>query len=253
MNSGSEDIWCRYRAACGITLCCLIASLAVMVGTAAAESGDSAPIRPASDGGLGFPDITGPERPEEYPFQLHPVSPEMSLRQIDDQEIVVEYPELGIVAYSLQAGPAHDAVGSTVPTTIALSQDEEGPVVTISVHFRAGNPAAGGAPFVFPILQGKGWEGGYRTESFEMNEPKPPASEPPPSPAPPVPTCTVPALRGLDLRAAKIRLRGADCTIGKVRLARRATVGTGKVAKQFEPAGAELVAGSPVAVKLVAR
>jgi hypothetical protein len=140
-----------------------------------------------------------------------------------------------------------------VPTTIALTEDEEGPVVTLTVHFRAGNPAAGGAPFVFPIVGGKGWEGGYSTISVEMNEPKSPATEPSATPSPPAPSCTVPSLHGFGLTAVKKLLRGADCGIGQVRLARGATKGKGKVVKQFEPAGTQLAAGAPVAVKLGSR
>jgi hypothetical protein len=237
-------------AACAVLLCALVASLVVAVAPAAAETGDSAPIRPITEGGMSFRDITGPEAPEEYPFQLNPPSPQMRLRQVSDQEIVAEYIEGGNIGYSFQAEPAHDAVGATVPTTIALTEDEAGPVVTLTVHFRAGNPSAGGAPFVFPITGGTGWPGGYRTNSFEMNEPQPPATPPPPAPTP---TCTVPSLHGLGLRAAKAKLRAEDCAIGQVRLGAGATTGKGKVVKQFRPAGTKLTAGAPVAVKLGSR
>jgi hypothetical protein len=235
-------------AACAALLCMLVASLAVAIAPAAAETGDAAPIRPLSDGGFSFPNITGPESPEEYPFQLNPPSPEMRMRQVGDQEIVAEYIEGGWIGYSFQAEPAHDAVGATVPTTIALTEDGEGPVVTLTVHFRAGNPA-GGAPFAFPVTGGKGWEGGWFYGTVELGGPKPPANDPPPPP-PPAPTCTVPSLHGLGLRAAKARLRADHCAIGTVRLARGATRGKGKVVKQFHPAGTQLTAGAPVAVKL---
>jgi len=240
-------------AACAALLCALVASLAVAIAPAAAETGDAAPIRPLSEGGLNFPTIYGPESPEEYPFRLDPPSPEMRMRQVGDQEIVAEYIEGGSVGYSLQAVPASDAVGATVPTTLALTEDEEGPVVTLTVHFRAGNPAAGGAPFVFPVVEGKGWEGGWFYGTVELGEPKPPATNPPPAPPPPAPTCTVPSLRGLGLRAAKARLRADHCAIGKVHLAGGATRDKGEVVKQFRAAGTQLTAGAPVAVKLSAR
>lgn len=80
-------------AACAALLCTLVASLAVAIAPAAAETGDAAAIRPLSDGGFSFPNITGPESPEEYPFQLNPPSPEMRMRQVGDQEIVAEYIE----------------------------------------------------------------------------------------------------------------------------------------------------------------
>jgi hypothetical protein len=60
----------------------------------------------------------------------------------------------------------------------------------------------------------------------------------------------VPSLRGFGLIAVKKLLRGADCTVGRVRRARGATAGRSRVVKQFEPAGARLPAGAPVAVKL---
>jgi PASTA domain len=221
------------------------ARAAVAVASSAGEGGDSAEIVNQSEGGTGgFPNITGPEAPEEYPVRYDQLSPQLVMRQVDDQEIVVEYKESGIVAWTIKATLAHDAVGATVPTTVSLT---EGNVVTLTVHYRAGNPAAGGAPFAYPITEGKGWEGGYRTTSFEMNEPKPPAA--PPEPAPPIP-CTVPSLHGLSLKAAKARLRAANCTVGQVRLAAGATAGKGKVVKQFRPAGTQLGAGTPVAVKL---
>jgi len=239
----------RFRtAACAATLCALFA-----VPSAAAETGDSAPIRPLSDGGLSFPDIAAPASPEEYPYQLDPPSPSMRLRQVSDQEVIAEYIESGYIVYRLDAEHAHAADGATVPTTIALTDDEEGPVLTLTVHFRAGNPAVGGSPFEFPIMGGDGWAGGWHFSAVEMNEPKPPSPAPPPAPIPPASTCTVPSLRGYGLVAVKKLLRGADCAIGQVRLAHGATKGKGTVVKQYEPAGTQLAAGAPVAVKLAGR
>jgi hypothetical protein len=232
-------------AACAAILCALLAAA-----PAAAETGDSAPIRPVSDGGFSFPDIPGPEAPEEYPLQWGPLSPELKMRQVSDQEIVVEYINYGITSYTVKAPLAHAADGATVPTTLALTEDDEGPVVTIVVHHRPGNPQAGFVPFQYPVTGGAGWEGGYRTFSTELNEHKPPTTEPPPAPPSPAPTCKVPSLHGFGLVAVKKLLRGADCGVGQVRLARGATKGKGKVVKQFRPAGTELEAGAPVAVKL---
>jgi PASTA domain len=230
-------------------LCALIASLAFAVSSATAEEGDSAPIRPISQGGYSFPDIQGPTAPEEYPYQYEPLSPEMTFRQVSDQLIVAEYPDDGVQAFTIKAEKAHAADGATVPTSIQLSEDEEGFVITLTVHHRPGNPAAGGAPFAYPVTGGPGWAGGYYSVGFEMNEPRPPASAAPVAPAAPTP-CAVPSLHGLSLHAAKARLRGAHCAIGQVRLAAGATAGKGKVVKQFRPAGTELADGTPVAVKL---
>jgi hypothetical protein len=244
----AEETRRRRLAATAALFCALLASLAVAVVPAAAESSDSAPIRDLSDGGLSFPDITGPTAPEEYPMRLDPIGPELRMRQVSDQLIVAEYVEGGYSAFSLEAEPAHDADGATVPTTVELT---EGDIVTLTVHYRVGNPDAEGAPFDFPITGGTGWEGGYRTISFEMNEPQPATESTPP--ASPAPTCTVPSLHALSLHAAKTRLRAAHCAIGKVHLAAGATAGKGKVVKQFRAAGTELAASAPVAVKLGSR
>jgi hypothetical protein len=144
-----------------------------------------------------------------------------------------------------------------VPTTLRQTGREQ---VTLTVHYREGNPAAGGAPFVYPITAGTGWPGGFQTVIVEMNNPFGNANESvretnPPAPTEPIPapSCKVPSLRGYSLRGAKNRLRAAHCGIGAVRIAAGATAGKGKVVKQFHPAGLELVAGAPVAVKLAGR
>ncbi len=223
-------------AACAAILCALVAAA-----PAAAEAGGEIP--PYG----GWPSITDPEAPEEYVYRVHLY--EQELVQATPTEVFVKYIE-GPTAFVLYAGEAHDVDGAAVPVTLTVTGPD---LVTRTIYHREGNPAAGGAPFAYPILAGSGWEGGYRTISVELNEPKPPAPEPAPAPAPPTPTCTVPSLHGFGLVAVKKLLRGADCGIGQVRLVRGATKGKGKVVKQFEPAGTRLAAGAPVAVKLDAR
>jgi hypothetical protein len=235
----------RPAAIAVLLLCAIVASLAVAPAPAAAEESDSAEIRNLSDGGLDFPDITGPAAPEEYPFRLSEGNSEIRVRQIGDQEVIGEYIEGGYRAWTIAAEPAHDADGATVPTTVKLT---EGDIVTLIVHYRAGNPAAAGAPFVFPIVGGPGWSGGWFYGSVEINEPTPGTQ-----PTPPAPTCKVPSLRGISLGRAKARLRAAHCAIGQVHLAAGATAGKGKVVKQFRTVGSDLAAGAPVAVKLGSR
>jgi hypothetical protein len=237
-------------------LCALAASLVVGVGVAAAEEGDAAPLRPIGEGGLGFPEITGPTGFEEYPMKLNLEAGQVA-RQVDPQTVAVEYSESGAQSYVLKAEAAHDVDGAAVPTTLTLSADD---VITLGVHFKAGNPIAGGAPFAFPISGGPGWEGGWQPIHVELDEPKPIPEAPavseanPPLPLPePVTPCTVPSLHGLSLRAAKARLRAEHCSLGAVHLAAGATAGKGTVAKQFRAAGARLGAGAPVAVKLAPR
>jgi hypothetical protein len=228
-------------AACAAILCALLASLAIGVAPVAAETGGEIP----SYGG--WPSITGPEAPEEYVYRVHLY--EQELVQATPTEVFVKYIE-GPTAFVLYAGEAHDVDGAAVPVTLTVTGPD---LVTRTIYHRQGNPAAGGAPFAYPILEGPGWEGGFHVFKFELNEPKPPAPEPAPAPSPPAPTCTVPSLQGLGLTAVKKLLRAADCGIGQVRLARGATKSKGKVVKQFEPAGTQLAAGAPVAVKLGSR
>lgn len=217
--------------------------LAVLASSAAAaeEPGDTAPIRNIGEGGFGFPDITGPEAPENYPLRLN-LSGEQELRQLNETEVGVFYSG-GPLAFMLVAEKAHDADGSNVPTTLTQTGPD---MVTLTVHYRDGNPAAGGAPFVYPIMGGSGWEGGFRTITFEFNEKTAPTTEPSPVPV----ECKVPSLRGLTRRAAAAKLRAAHCVIGAVHLSAGTGAATGRVVKQFRAAGTEFAAGASVAVKL---
>jgi hypothetical protein len=224
------------------------ASYVYPVTTITPEERDTAPLRDLDEGGMGFPTIQGPESPERYPFRVS-LGEEQFLRQVSPTEVQVfnaGYSSAG----TIEAVKASAADGAKVPTTLEQTGRD---VVTLVVHHRAGNPAAGGAPFDYPIIQGEGWEGGFFTGIVQMSNPN---GEPAgsltdePSPSTSAARCTVPRLRGLKLRAAKARLRGAHCEIGKVLLATGATAGKGKVVKQFRAAGTELAAGAPVAVKL---
>jgi PASTA domain len=234
-------------------LCALVTSLA-LAAPAAAEPLGPAPIRNLDEGGMSFQEITGPEAPEEYPFRVD-LGEEQFMEQVSPTEVDVEYGGHHY-AFSITAEEAHDAVGTAVPTTLELTGREE---VTLTVHHREGNPIAEWAPFDYPIISGSGWAGGFRTIVVPMENPlafaeadrkiieaNPPAAPEPP----PVITCKVPTLHGYSLRGAKNRLRAAHCGIGAVHLAADATVGKGKVVKQFHVAGTELAAGAPVAVKL---
>jgi hypothetical protein len=86
------------------------------------------------------------------------------------------------------------------------------------------------------------------------SSPKPPAS--PPGPAPtirpksPPPTCTVPALKGKKLKAAKQRIRGAECGVGKLKKRDGANGKNGKVVGQSPKPGTKVPTGTKVAVTL---
>jgi hypothetical protein len=73
---------------------------------------------------------------------------------------------------------------------------------------------------------------------------------PPAPPAPPVPTCTVPRLRGKTLKAAKTKIRGADCKVGKLTKRKGATAKTGEVVAQVPKPGATVPASTQVKVTL---
>lgn len=235
----------------------LIASLAVGIGPATAEEGNSAPLRPLDEGGIGFGIIRGPSAPEEYPFSVT-LGEEQFMSQVDEHEVAVEYSG-HFPAFTLKSEPAHAADGATVPTTLELTGKD---VVTLVVHHRE-------ASYAYPVMEGEGWTGGWRETTIilgppdekeiaeaiqrEIEEAKRRVEEAnPPAATPPAPkvTCTVPTLRDLSLAAAKAHLRAAHCSIGEVRLGAGASAGKGKVVKQFRAAGTELAAGAPVAVKL---
>jgi hypothetical protein len=203
--------------------------------------------------------------PEAYSWRVD-LSARQELRQVSPTEVQVVYID-GTEAFVITAEKARDADGARVPTTLEMTGEDE---ITLTVHHRAGNPAAGGAPFDYPITAGEGWEGGPfqtvivkgppdETELREKSERErmereiieaSPAAQVEP---PPAVTCKVPLLRGYSLRGAKNRLRVAHCGIGAIHLAAGATAGKGKVVRQFHPAGTELEAGAPVAVKLGSR
>jgi hypothetical protein len=71
-------------------------------------------------------------------------------------------------------------------------------------------------------------------------------------PAPPVvaATCKVPKLSGKTLRAAKKRIRAADCKVGKLTKRRGATAKDGEVVKQVPKPGATVPATTQVKVTL---
>ncbi len=218
-----------------LTLAALGALLIVLTMTASASAGPYPPF----DGAMTFQSIKDPTGPEDYSWEVQLGEGE-ALRAIDERRVEVYWTEDETRAMLIEAQLAHDAEGTSVPTTLAVS---EGNVITLSVHHRAGNPAAGGASFVYPVVAGAGWEGGFQTSIVQM---------PPPevAPTPPVPpSCRVPALTGRTLKAARKKLRKANCTLGAVRGER----GKGaRVVKQYRKPGRTLPSESAVGVKLAA-
>jgi PASTA domain len=210
-----------------LTLFPVVAALALGVTPAAAA--------PPYDGTMSFQAITDASGPEEFSWTVE-LGDDQELKLIDDQEAGVFY-EGGVRAFSISAESAHDAEGSNVPTTLAVS---EGDVITLTVHHRAGNPLRGGASFLYPIVAGTGWEGGFQTFFVQM----------PPGEFPPLAGCRAPELKGKTLRAAKRLVRAAGCTFGGFRKRNGATARTGRVVRQSPAAGGQVAESGTVQVTL---
>lgn len=210
----------------------LFVAVFVLVALISPLAAEAAPV--PIDGPSGFPTIQGPEGPEEYEWQVN-LGEEQELRAIDERNAGVFYSG-GPKAFSIEAADAHDAEGVTVPTTISIIQPN---IVILTVHHLAGNPAAGGAPFHYPVVAGPGWEGGFQTIHVSM---------PPTEQAPPAPQCTVPDLGDRTLRAARKMLNRAHCALGPIRGERSRGA---RVVRQYRAAGKSLPAGTEVGVKVL--
>lgn len=188
--------------------------------------------------GVQFHEIQSAADPEDFCWEVQ-LEEEQELRPIDQQHVgVYSTGETEYLAGEIAAEPAHDAEGASVPTSIAVTGERD---ITVSVHHREGNPAAGGAPFDYPISPGVGWEGGFQTVVTTM----PPGESPP---SVPMTACKVPNLVGRSLPAARKKLKRANCRLGPIHGKRSRSA---RVVKQFRKPGASLPAGAKVAVKLV--
>lgn len=150
MNRAATTL-CRAQTLVGV----LAIVTAMFVGSVSAWAASPPPY----DGSLSFPEIHGSADPEEFSWTV-PLAEGATLALLDEHHAEVFYAG-GHPSFGITAMPAHDAVGTTVSTSLGISG---GNVVTLTVHHRAGNPAAGGAPFTYPILEGAGWEGGFQSE-----------------------------------------------------------------------------------------
>jgi hypothetical protein len=189
---------------------------------------------PVYDGVMAFGDIEGPGGPAEYSWEVK-LDEEEELKVIDERQVGVLW-EDGERAMTITAVAAHDAIGTSVPTTLALTQPN---IITLTVHHRDGNPAAGGAPFDYPVIAGEGWEGGFKTEPAVVTEPN---LEGPPS----APACVVPDLTNRTLRASRRILHRAHCKLGRVRGERRREV---RVVGQYRLVGKVLPLWTAVDVR----
>lgn len=219
-----------------VTLLVLALGALLLPGLAAAET------YPPWDGTPLFARIASPAEPEEYIREVH-LHEGQRLELINEHEAAVTYEEEGRLSYPIAAPQAHDVVGSTVPTSMRVTGAN---LVTFTVHHRAGNPAEGFLPFVYPILPGPGWSGGFHTTEGLI----PPQETPPPATAPASPTCIVPRLKGSSLEGARRRLRSAGCRVGAVTRHRGGEAKVARVVGQHPAPGGTVPLQSPVAVTL---
>src|SRR3954454_16384526 len=116
-----------------------------------APAGACAEPLPVFTGSMDFGSLNGPEDPEEFSWEVK-LGEEEALKEIDERHAGV-YWEDGTLAMQIEATPAHDADGTAVPTSLAVTQPN---IITLAVHHRAGNLAANGAAFVYPVTRGAG-------------------------------------------------------------------------------------------------
>lgn len=133
-----------------------------------AESEVDTLIRPIMDGGFTWEEIRGAQAPEHYAFEME-LDSGQELRLINEDEAAVVFKSDGVRAFTIHSTMAHDAIGTEVPTHFSVS----GEVLTLTVEYRGLSPATG-EPFVYPIISGTGWEGGWQSFSETIaGEPKP--------------------------------------------------------------------------------
>ncbi len=218
-----------------------IAAFVIAVFPGASASAWAEPSLPIFEGAMSFPAIQGFSDSEEFSWEVT-LSKDQELRQDDDQLAEVFYVDTEHIAFAIVAGPAHDAIGTDVPTSLGVS---EGNVLTLTVHHRAGNPARGGAPFDYPVMAGAGWEGGFQTTYVVMPPPKL-SVETVESPSMSI-GCVAPALAGKGLKSARRRLRRAGCKLGRVSGRRSKDA---RVVRQNPPPGELLAPGAEVSLAL---
>ena len=224
-----------------------------LLGILSMGSAPSASALPVFNGLTSFSTIHGPSDPEEFSWEIE-LAENQALELIDDQHVLVYYTESHHLAFTITPEPAHDANGTTVPTSLGVSGAN---IITLTVHHRAGNPAAGGAPFDYPVVAGNGWEGGYTThivsgppDEQQLREEREKRQREEWEAAlrqEALTGCRVPGLKGASLKASRKRLDKASCKLGKVRGERSRTA---KVVKQDLPPGKVLPAGTGVSVKI---
>jgi DNA-binding beta-propeller fold protein YncE len=111
-------------------------------------------IRPLYEGILTFKTIRDASAPKAYEWDVA-LSPGQTIKLLDPAHAVVYY-ESGDPAFTITAEPAHDAVGTPVATSLSIS----GATVALNVGHQEKS-------YVYPVMAGAGWQGGYTSVLIE--------------------------------------------------------------------------------------
>jgi len=116
-------------------------------------------IRPVFNGVFDYQSIRDSSAPEEYSWEVV-LGKNQSLEQIDPEYVAVKYVS-GALAYAIIADPAHDSVGTTIDTSLSVS----GNVLTLTVPHKK-------EQYIYPVVSGVGWEGGFTTSIAQVPPPE---------------------------------------------------------------------------------
>src|SRR5690242_17892535 len=97
----------------------LLAVFALTLAMAAPSMAGAEP--PLFDGAMTFQAIQGPDGPEEFSWEVE-LGEEQELRAVDERHAAVYYTDAEHIAFGIEAILAHDAIGTNVPTTLAVTQ-----------------------------------------------------------------------------------------------------------------------------------
>lgn len=105
-------------------------------------------IRPEYNGDQTFQDIRSSTAQHVFSWAVT-LGRGQELKLLDEHDAAVKFSD-GEVGMLISAEPAHDAVGTIVPTSLSVT----GNTLTLSVDAQS-------ADYVYPVVSGQGWQGGY--------------------------------------------------------------------------------------------
>jgi hypothetical protein len=114
-------------------------------------------IRPEYNGDETFQAIRSDSSPETYSWIVH-ISAKQKLISVNSTQAEVVYAD-GTRAFLISAETAHDATGTSVPTSLEVN----GEILTLIVDFHSGH-------YVYPIVAGQSWETSYQVPVIEKPE-----------------------------------------------------------------------------------